>query len=183
VTDPWERLDHTAPRELFGRGARHDFRWYLEGESDVAVLSVEEITVWLSECEYASDVQIFHEDDFWQHPRTFEQLRRGDCEDFALWAWRKLLELGLDASLVVGRRVPPARENSRHAWVVFHRAGMDYLLEPSGGTHPNAVRPLGDVRAEYIPEAGVGRDGTPHLYAGYFYFIQNPDLGKPGRHS
>jgi predicted transglutaminase-like cysteine proteinase len=32
-----------------------------------------------------------------EHPGAFERRRRGDCEDFALWAWRKLAEVGVDA--------------------------------------------------------------------------------------
>jgi hypothetical protein len=45
---------------------------------------------------------LFGEADFWQHPSTFERLRTGDCEDFAVWAWRKLIELGYDVDLVAG---------------------------------------------------------------------------------
>src|SRR5690348_3236184 len=48
-----------------------------------------------ADCEYVRDP--VHERDFWQHPKTFEQLRKGDCEDHALWAWRKLTELGISA--------------------------------------------------------------------------------------
>src|SRR5205085_1473130 len=68
------------------------FAWYFEGQSAVTVGSVDDVCEWLLECEYVHDPELFHEPDFWQHPRTFERLRKGDCEDHALWAWRKLVE-------------------------------------------------------------------------------------------
>ena len=92
---------------MFGDGARHGFEWVFEGASAVDVSSVDDILEWLRGCRYETDESLFVESDFWQHPRTFEQFKRGDCEDFALWAWRKLVELGLDASLIIGRRIPP----------------------------------------------------------------------------
>ena len=179
VPDPWERFD-VAPRlGHFGSGARRDFGWYFEGESAVAVGSLVDVQGWLAGCAYARDPELFQEPDFWQHPRTFEHLRRGDCEDFALWAWRKLVELGYDADLVVGRCVPPAERNSRHAWIVFRRDGAEYLYEPSRGTRPEAVRLLSDVRARYLPEFGVGPDRRRFTFAGWLHFQKNPHLGRP----
>jgi hypothetical protein len=179
IDDPWERLSASVPLARFGSGARNDFSWYLEGDTAQSPNSLDEIMSWLSGCEYASDETLFSETDFWQHPRTFEHLRRGDCEDFALWAWRKLLELGYDADLVVGRCVPPMRESSRHAWVVFRRDGVEYLYEPSRRERATAVRPLTEVRSRYIPEFGVGPDAKRFAFTGYLYFLQHPELGKP----
>ncbi|MGH7624701.1 MAG: hypothetical protein ACREOJ_05195, partial [Gemmatimonadaceae bacterium] len=118
-SDPWGHLGYAAPLKAFGSGSRKDFSWYFEGESAVEARSIAEIRGWLAGCEYASDSNLFQEPDFWQHPRTFEHLRRGDCEDFALWAWRKLVEMGIDADLVVGRTMPMLEGDSRHAWIVF----------------------------------------------------------------
>lgn len=179
VDDPWERLSTRVPLARFGPGARNDFSWYLEGDTAQSPQSLDEMMDWLSGCEYASDETLFAEADFWQHPRTFEHLRRGDCEDFALWAWRKLLELGYDADLVVGRCVPPARESSRHAWIVFRRDGNEYLYEPSRRDRATAVRLLSDVRNRYIPEFGVGPDAKRFAFSGYLYFLKHPELGKP----
>jgi hypothetical protein len=176
VDDPWERLNGRVPLPQFGSGARHDFRWYLEGETAQAPSSLEEIMEWLGGCEYESDEAMFAEPDFWQHPRTFEHLRRGDCEDFALWAWRNLLRLGYDADLVVGRCLPPARKGSRHAWIVFRRDGKTFLYEPSQRARQDAIRPLEEVRDRYIPEFGVGRDARPFAYSGYLYILKHPDL-------
>src|ERR687883_159994 len=121
VPDPWERVEIRATLRQLGGGAAKDVSWYFEGESAVAVATLDDVQAWLAGCEYASDPDLFQERDFWQHPRTFEHMRKGDCEDFALWAWRKLVELGHDADLVVGRRVPPSRPGARHAWVVLRR--------------------------------------------------------------
>lgn len=180
VRDPWQRLPYEAPLSLFGDGARHGFDWVFEGESDVTVQDLDAILDWLSGCHYEPDATLFRESDYWQHPHTFEQLRRGDCEDFALWAWRKLVELGVDADFVVGRRVPPIAENSRHAWVLFRDADNEFVLEPIARDRVIAVRHASAVRGEYIPECGVGRDRTRFYFAGYAYFLQNPHLGRPG---
>ena len=93
VADPWERLNYRVPAKRYGPGSIHDFAWYFEGASGVATSSVEDIQEWLLGCEYVSDPDLFRVADYWQHPRTFEQIRRGDCEDHAIWAWRKLIEL------------------------------------------------------------------------------------------
>ena len=85
--------------------------------------------------------------------------------------------LGYDATLIVGRCVPPVRDRSRHAWVVFRRDGEQYLFEPGLGTHLHSVRPLDNVRANYIPEFGVGADRKAFAFAGYIYFLENPNLG------
>jgi hypothetical protein len=180
VPDQWERFDVVPRLAHFGSGARHEFGWYFEGESAVAVADLAELQRWLGDCAYAADPQLFQESDFWQHPRTFEQLRRGDCEDFALWAWRKLVELGYDADLVVGRSIVPAERAGRHAWVMFRRDGVEYLYEPVLGAHPGAVQPLANVREHYVPEFGVGPDRKPFTFAGWLHFRKNPQLGRSG---
>ena len=165
--DPWTRLD-VAPRlALYGAGARHDVGWYFEGESVVPVATLDELRSWLAGCEYATDADLFQEPDFWQHPRTFERLRRGDCEDFALWAWRKLVELGYDADLVVGRCLHDEGREGRHAWIVFRHSGGEFLFEPVSGSAAHAVRPLEEVKERYVPEFGVGADRRRFAFAGY----------------
>lgn len=163
---------------MFGDGARHGFDWVFEGESTVAVASLDDILDWLTGCQYETDATLFREADYWQHPHTFEQFRRGDCEDYALWTWRKLVELGIDADLVIGRRVPPGAENSRHAWILFRYQDEEFLFEPVFRDRGEAVRHISTVRAEYIPEFGVSRDRGRFLFAGYAYFLQNRHLGR-----
>jgi len=178
VRDPWQRLPYEAPLDVYGDGARHGFDWVFEGDSTIAVASLDDILDWLGSCQYETDASLFREADYWQHPHTFEQLRRGDCEDFALWAWRKLVELGIDADLVIGRRVPPGSENSRHAWILFRDGEDEFVFEPIVRDRRDAVRRLTVVRSEYIPEFGVARDRSRFLFAGYAYFLQNRHLGK-----
>jgi hypothetical protein len=178
VRDPWQRLPYEAPLAMFGDGARHGFDWVFDGDSNVTVRSLDDILDWLATCQYETDASLFRESDYWQHPHTFEQLRRGDCEDFALWAWRKLVELGIDADLVIGRRVPPGAENSRHAWILFRDSGGEFVFEPVIRDRAVAVRQVAAIRTEYIPEFGVAADRSRFVFAGYAYFLQNRHLGR-----
>jgi hypothetical protein len=116
---------------MFGDGARHGFDWVFEGESTVAVASLDDILDWLAGCQYETDATLFREADYWQHPHTFEQFRRGDCEDFALWTWRKLVELDIDADLVIGRRVPPAPRTAGTRGSCFATGTKSFSSSPS----------------------------------------------------
>jgi len=60
-------------------------------------------------------------------PEEFEKTRRGDCDDFALWAWRQLLGLGYDARFVVGRA---GRYSAGHAWVSYRVHHHIFIMEP-----------------------------------------------------
>lgn len=170
VSDPWERIDVRPALHQLASGSRYDFEWYFEGESAVPVSNLYELRCWLRGCRYVRDHELFHERDYWQHPRTFEQLRRGDCEDFALWAWRKLVELDYDADLVIGSR--PGNFHRWHAWVVYRHEGSEYLMEPSDARNTDWVRPLKEVQGEYVPFFGVGRDRRRFTFAGYLLFLQ-----------
>ena len=178
IHDPWQRLPYEAPLVMFGEGARNGFDWVFDGDTSVAVRSLDDILEWLAGCRYEADATLFRESDYWQHPYTFEQLRRGDCEDFALWAWRKLVELGVDADLVIGRRVPPSSDDSRHAWILFRDGTDEYLFEPAVRDRVAAVRHVTMVRTSYIPELGVAADRRRFLFAGHAYYRQNRHLGK-----
>lgn len=152
---------------MFGAGLRYDFAHFLEGDSTVTVASIAEIEQWLLGCSYESDEVLFHEADFWQHPATFERLRAGDCEDFALWAWRKLLGIGVDADLVVGYCVRDGKLAGRHAWIVYRQDNTQVLFEPVARSVEQMVKPLSEVRNNYIPEAGVDRHAHSFAYSGY----------------
>ena len=177
IDNPWVRFEDDVPTELYGLGAHHEFSWYLEGESDLRISSIDEIVAWLSGCKYASDTEVFHEADFWQHPCTFEKLRIGDCEDFALWGWRKLIELGYSAEFVAGRSRQsncPEGENpwSRgHAWVQYEDGGRRLVLDAVESASNPAIRPLKQVRGMYLPEVSVDMDLKRYVYGG-FYLVQ-----------
>jgi len=140
-TDPWAPSTSWIPLAALGSGATRRFDWYLEGETTVKPCTVDEICAWLFDCQYASDHDLFHERDFWQHPKTFEQLRKGDCEDFAIWAWRSLLALGLDARLFIGL----ALTRSRGHFTLWGRRSPDAERSPQEATGlPAGVSPAAD---------------------------------------
>ena len=179
--DPWGRLEYRVPVSTYGAGAKHDFDWYFEGDSQVTTADLDAVCEWLLSCEYVRDPDLFNESDFWQHPRTFERLRRGDCEDHALWAWRKLVELGYDADLVSGRCLPwtpgDAHERS-HVWVIFRRDGDVFLLEAVAKDRGRIVRPLPEVAAKYRPEYGVDHKRQRFTFNGVLDTMRDREFGK-----
>ena len=167
--DPWGRFDYRVPLSAFGSGNQHDFAWYFQGESSVPVASLDEIQDWLIACEYVHDAVLFNEADFWQHPRTFEVLRRGDCEDHALWAWRKLVELGHDADLVSGTVLHGSEGSSErggHVWLLIRQDGEQFVFEAVAKAKDRMIRPLATVRDHYRPEFGVDRHKKPYAFNG-----------------
>lgn len=129
--DPWSRRARGVPPSRFSHGCRHEWAWYFDGISNVRAKSVRDVCRWLRRCKYVHDRLLFQEDDFWQHPVTFETTRKGDCEDHALWAWRKLAELEMPAELVIGKsQSGDPRHHGWHAWVIFERPdGKRYVME------------------------------------------------------
>jgi len=164
----WERLTMPVPASAFGPGSQRPFAAYFEGPSDVRVKSIDEIVAWLQTCEYVSDLELFHKPDVWLHPGTFETLRRGDCEDFALWAWRKLAEIGIDAEFCVGRVLGDGRAqtNRQHAWVVYRVSETAYLFEPAARTPAKMIRPLLDAMGEYVPHFAVNHRFDTNAFVG-----------------
>jgi len=153
--DPWARIPARLTPKACGLGSTRDFAWYFEGESTVTVDSLDALCEWLAGCQYVRDPDLFHDVDFWQHPRTFEQLRRGDCEDHALWAWRALARLGYDAELVCGVWDVTRPDAGPHAWVLFRDGDREYVLEGVVRPRDAMIRPLDDVRARYRPHVAV----------------------------
>jgi hypothetical protein len=157
-----------VPKTAFGPGSRQDFALYFEGESSVPIHCIDDIVSWLLDCEYVSDPELFAKRDYWQHPTVFEQLRRGDCEDFALWAWRKLVEIGIEAEFHVGRVVCDAQPDAdrQHAWVVYRLESTDFLFEPAARERTQMIRPLTDAMAGYVPYFAVNRAFGTSAFAG-----------------
>lgn len=158
LKDRREKKYKAIPLVQFGSGSIHEFSRYLERQSDASITSVEDICRWLQTCEYVRDPHLFQQNDFWQHPLDFEQHRRGDCEDHALWAWRKLIELGLEADFVVGHAGP-----ERHAWVTFKQQGKEYLLETTL-KYDKMVYLLETTQPSYRPDIGVDRHLRTYQY-------------------
>ena len=164
----WEPVTVQVPAGAFGPGSERPFAAYFEGDSAVGVASIDDIVAWLQTCEYVSDVELFQKRDFWQHPRVFESLRRGDCEDFALWAWRKLAELGIEAEFCVGRVVSRQHQDvdHQHAWVVYRIDGTPFLFEPAARTPSYMIRPLEEAMDDYVPHFAVNHRFETNAFIG-----------------
>jgi hypothetical protein len=169
-----------VPARAFGPGSRQPFAEYFEGESCVRVGSIDDIVAWLHTCEYITDFELFRERDFWQHPVTFERLRRGDCEDFALWAWRKLAEVGIDAEFCVGRVISDDRLDRQHAWVVYRVNGTEFLFEPAARTPSTMIRPLEDAMGEYVPHFAVNHRFETNAFVGCASDSNRDSLSRAG---
>ena len=99
---------------------------FLSQPLNVVCRDIDEIRGFLSTCRYVSDQEQFGVKDHWMAPEEFEKTRRGDCDDFALWTWRQLLELGYNARFVVGSA---GRYGEGHAWVTFGVGDKTFLVE------------------------------------------------------
>ena len=165
---PWERVPIEVPAAAFGPGSRCQFSHYFEGDSRVAVTSIDDIVNWLGTCEYTSDLEQFHEPDVWQEPCAFERRQRGDCEDFALWAWRKLAEIGVDAEFFVGRVVcgPEPATGRQHAWVVYRQGDDVCLFEPAARERQRMIQPWAAVKDDYVPHFAVDHRLMTSAFAG-----------------
>lgn len=177
LRDPWDRFASHVPLHLYGKGANRDFQWYFQGDSSGAATSLDDIKEWLLGCEYVRDPDLFDKEDYWQHPCAFEQLKQGDCEDFSLWTWRRLIELGYEADFVVGHYIHPGFEPIGHSWLIFYHENQTYVFDPVSRLKAYMVRPLDKVADEYIPEFSVDRQFNRYVYAGY-YLRRRGDLGQ-----
>lgn len=165
---PWDRVALAVPAKAFGPGSRRHFSHYLHGESGVRVRSIDDMVEWLLNCQYVTDDDLFKERDLWQHPSAFEALRRGDCEDFALWTWRKLAEAGMDVEFVVGRVRCTAEPYAgrQHAWVVYRADGSDFLFEPAARDRERMIRLLDEVRDDYVPHFAIDQHLRTFAFGG-----------------
>ena len=118
-----------------------------------------ELRHFLSGCKYVSDQEQFGEKDYWQPPEQFEASKKGDCEDFALWAWRQLLHLGYPARFAVGWA---GRYGEGHAWVTFQKDGKTYLFEALSWPLGLKLPRLSILR--YKPRFSISWDGEKVSY-------------------
>jgi hypothetical protein len=105
------------------------FGRYVSRPLQVRCSTLQEIRDFLRHCKQASDKETFGEDDYWVPPEQFEKIKQGDCDDFALWTWRQLLQMGYKARFVAGRY---GRYRQGHAWTTFKFGGKDFIAD---GTH------------------------------------------------
>ncbi len=163
--DDWKAVVCPVPVYLYGEGFEPNFRSYLEGTSRIRVQGVQDICAWLRDCEYDQDRNWFRTRGCYHHPAKFEDVRKGVCADHAIWAWRKLAELGYPAELVVGTSYPhdPGR---CHAWVVFESEGRRLNLESTEKNLDSMVQPLDSIREQYSPHCSVDSMLVRRAYGG-----------------
>ena len=136
-------LRSTAP---FGR--------YISQPLSVHCTSMEELRQFLSKCKQVSDQAQFGKPDFWQPPDEFEQTRKGDCDCFALWTWRQLVEMGISNARFVTGRV--GRFSAGHAWVTFEQDGRTFILDPTKAILGKTLPRLSTL--SYVPRFSVRCD-------------------------
>ncbi|HTR27255.1 MAG TPA: transglutaminase domain-containing protein [Terriglobales bacterium] len=157
VVRPFDRRKGPQPTFPLGR--------YVSQPLSVECHSLTDIRRFLSKCKYVSDKKLFGKDDYWQPPEEFEKRRQGDCEDFAFWVWRQLMNMGFTARIVFGRH---GRYGAGHAWVEFCQDDRWFLLEPLAWIMGERLPRLSTLR--YHPRYSVAWDGEKLSYFAH----QNP---------
>jgi hypothetical protein len=157
------------------RGLAKIYHECLRSASSISVTNIEEIQSWLLGCRYVRMPYKEFGHDAWSIAR-FEQYREGDCKAHALWAWRKLIDLGYDARLVegvlepigdVGRNELWGINNANHLWVLFEHDGVEYILEAAAKKPNTLIRPLRDVSKTYTPYRAVDCNIRFYEFDGY----------------
>lgn len=131
---------------------------FLSSELQSVCSTFDEVRQFLRTCRYVSDFRQFGVADYWMNPEDFERVRKGDCEDFALWTWRQLLSMGLQARFVIGRA---GYGRSFHAWVTYAEDGVHYLVEPLARRRKKLSRLM---TLMYEPIASVSADERRLVY-------------------
>ena len=100
------------------------FGRYVSRPLKVRCSTLQDLRDFLKGCRQASDKDTFGKDDYWLPPEQFEKIRQGDCDDFALWTWRQLIQMGFRARFVAGRY-----GGHGHAWATFESNGRDFIAD------------------------------------------------------
>jgi len=131
--------------------------------------STKEIRKFLSKCKYVPDQEQFKREDYWMPPDEFEEKKRGDCEDFALWTWRQLMDLGFSCRFVAGYS---GKYGEGHAWLTAEKDNKRYIVEPLACHVGERLPRLSLVR--HRPEISVEWDGKK-----LHYFEHIPKVWRP----
>jgi hypothetical protein len=151
VFRPFDRRRGPRPTYPLGR--------YVSQPLTVHCHSIAEVRDFLEKCKYVSDKELFDKDEYWQPPEDFEIRKKGDCEDFAFWTWRQLMDLGYDARVVFGQH---GRDGGGHAWVQFVQDGKCFLVEPLWRRIGDYCPRLSTLR--YHPRFSVSWNGEKLAY-------------------
>jgi len=129
---------------------------YMTHDLTIECKDINDIQKFLNNCSYMSDEERFGKKDYWQPPEDFEKERQGDCEDFALWSWRQLINLGYKAQFIVG-----ISGKNGHAWVTFEKDNQLFLMEPTANS--KIKLPQAQLLF-YKPDISVEWDGAKFNY-------------------
>ena len=93
--------------------------------------------------------------DIWQNSAQAFKQTRGDCEDHAIALADWLINLGMDAQVVLGKY-----KNEGHAWVIVFKEGKEYLLEATGKRKSKrwSQYSLAGTQTDYHPKYRFNRD-------------------------
>ena len=143
---------------------------YISQPLSIQCSTIRELRQFLSQCKYMSDEEQFNRKDYWMPPEEFEQKKKGDCDDFALWTWRQFLGMGYKARYVIG-----VTEKYRvgHAWVTIEKDGKYFIVEPQAWVYGETLPRLSFVH--YEPEGSVEWDGKRLRY----FKHEKPDRSVP----
>jgi len=163
VSQPF--LHRKGPHPTFPMGR------YVSRPLTVRCRTIKDVRHFLIGCKYVSDRELFDKEDYWQPPEEFESMKKGDCEDFALWTWRQLLDMGYEARFICGSA---GRYGDGHAWVEYFQDGRCFLLEPLYCKVGCTIPRLSTLR--YEPRTSVTWDGETLRYFSH----KKPDSHLPG---
>ena len=146
VLRPFDRRRGPHPTFPMGR--------YVSQPLTVHCANIAELRAFLLGCKVVSDEEQFDKPDYWQPPEEFEETKQGDCDCFALWTWRQMMEMGYDARVVFGQH---GRYGVGHAWVEFFVDDACFLVEPQWRRMGEVLPRLSTLR--YHPRFSVAWDG------------------------
>lgn len=162
IPEAYDALGHQVSQPFSHRKSIHPtfpMGRYVTQPLTIQCRTIADIRTFLLGCKYVSDEELFGKRDYWQPPEEFERRMKGDCEDFALWTWRQMLNLGYDARFVGGSA---GRYGNGHAWVEYFQDGKCFLVEPLCCTVGYTMPRLSTLR--YEPRISVSWDGKTLRY-------------------
>lgn len=162
IPEAYDAVGKQVSQPFHGRKGPHPtfpMGRYVSQPLTVKCRTIDDVRKFLIGCQYVSDEELFGKRDYWQPPEEFERRKKGDCEDFALWTWRQLLQMGYEARFIGGAA---GRYGHGHAWVEYFQDGKWFLLEPLCCRVGYTIPRLSTLR--YEPRISVFWDGKKLRY-------------------
>lgn len=154
-----KQVSHPRKRRYWWWSPTFTMGRFLTQPLSIKCSNFEDLQRFLKQCRYVSDQEQFGKPDYWMLPAEFEEKKKGDCEDFALWTWRQLMAMGYDARFVGGRA---GKYGSGHAWVSFTEDGRTFIVESLAARLSKKFPRLSTLR--YEPHVSVSWDNDRIRY-------------------